>query len=171
MKDICRKYNIPTQFSTIVLSFPTSAQAKLIIPDKLQTNIGLIYGLSIYCDTVTSDNQTLITTTEAGLLYLILKKGSADFIDQIRLDDLLFQFSGVPTLPADKYLPVHVPAPFSLDQSFIANPTGIVAPAAPGTKAIQLNLWYINTNMYEMMKREIPEMKAAAILNEAAMKR
>jgi hypothetical protein len=171
MEQLCRKYNIPTQFTNIIISFPISVQAKLVIPDKLQTNIGLIYGISIYTDTVTADNQTLITTTEAGLLYLVLKKGSADFIDSIRLDDLLFQFSGVPTLPAEKYLNVHIPAPFSLDQSFIANPTGIVAPAPPGTKAIQLNLWYINMNIWRMIEKEIPEFKAAAAMNEQAMRR
>lgn len=171
MEKLCRQYNIPTQFTNIVLTFPTTVQNKLTIPDKLQTNIGLIYGISIYTDTVTADNQTLITTTEAALLYLTLKKGSADFIDSTRLDDLLFQFSGVPTLPADKYLPVHIPAPFSLDQSFISNPTGIVAPAAPATKAIQLNLWYINMNMYDWMKNNVPEYKIINKLNEQAVRR
>ena len=171
MQNLFSKYNIPTQITSIVVSFPVGVENKIVLPKTLQTNIGLIFGLSIYCDTVTATNQTLITTTEAGLLYLILKQGSSDFIDGIRFDDMLFNFSGVPTLPANKYLPVHIPAPFSLDQSYIANPTGIVAPAAPATKAVQVNFWYVNMAYWKMIEKHYPELQQGARINEMSIKK
>ena len=104
--------------------------------------------MSIYCDTVTEDNLPLISTANAQALYLNLKWGAADFIQNIRLDDMLFNFAGATGLSPTRYLPVNVPKDFNLDQSRYINPTMI-----PGPLNISLNLWYISTLTYARMEK------------------
>jgi len=68
-------------------------------------------------------------------LFLNLKTGANTFFDQLRLDQMIFD-------PASekKYFPVNT-GRFSLDISFISNPTNISG------VSVLLNFWYCPKNL------------------------
>lgn len=147
------KLGIPSYVTQIFTDIPTNAELNIQIAKQLPTQIGRIYGLSIYTDTVTPDNKPLITTTDAMNLYINLKHGATDFFENIRLDDMLSNFTGVPTLPSQKWLPVNIPGDFDLSTSSYINPTSIVSAAAPAAATvIALNLWYISQKAYNTLE-------------------
>lgn len=146
------KLGIPTYTTTIYSSLPVSSEVNIPIAKQLPTQIGRIYGMAIYCDSVTPDNKQLITTTDATNLYLTFKDGATNFFEDLRLTDLLSEFSGVPSPRPNSYLPVNIPGGFDLSTSFYINPTGIVAGATG--KTIALKLWYVSVPTYSTMLKK-----------------
>lgn len=147
MHDLLIKLGIPTYSTTIYT--PITADVKIQIAKQLPTTVGMIFGLSIYCDTVTPDNKALITTSDAQNLYVSLVDGTNQFYQEVRLDDMLMEFAGVPAPKPQNYLPVMIPNTIDLSTSFYLNPTGI-GPGA-NTKTIALKLWYVTTPVYKHM--------------------
>ena len=142
-------YGIPTYRTTIFTAIPTDLNSNIPLPKQLPTQIGLIYGVSTQCDTVDPNNRTLITTAQAQNLYLTLKDGATEFFEQVRLDDLLYNFAGVPEPSGKRYLDVRIPGTFDLSTSFFDNPTGILSPAPPlSAIVIPLTVWYIDRLTY-----------------------
>lgn len=122
------------------------------IGGQLQTDIGLIYGLSIYADTVDPSGNTLITTTQATNLYLTIAKGAQQFVQTLRLDDLLNVFAGSPLVRLSKFTPVLISyKDFALDVSFYSNPLLISGPE------IYLMMWYIDMDSYQELINRGPD--------------
>lgn len=141
---------IPTYRQAIKTAISNQTQLNIPLPKQLPKDIGRIIGLSVYCDTVDPENNPLITTTNAENLYLALKDGATEFFIPVRLDDLLFNFAGVPVLSGEKYYPVNIPGDFDLSTSYYINPTLITSP--PDTSImIQLNIHYINVHDYDTL--------------------
>lgn len=130
------RLGIPTYVQSI---FSTANAAPTFkIAKQMPTQIGWIYGLSIYTDGVTPDNQSMITLADAQNLFLLLKQGKENVIDVLRLDTLLF--TSTQNIGCDKrYYNINIWADnISLDQSTYLNPTAIA------TGEIMLNLHYIS---------------------------
>jgi len=147
-------WGTPTYTTTLYTPLPAVAQTKLTIAKQLPTQIGWIYGFSIHCDTVTPDNDPLISTSEAQNLYMTLKHGATDFYEDVRLDDMLTVYGGTPNQRPLNYLPASIPGDFDLSTSYYKNPTGIVTPPpAPGvgTLTIALQIWYISMVTYNTL--------------------
>lgn len=151
IQELIYKLGLPSRFDNITLLL--NASSKQNIEQTMQTTIGRIYGMSVYCDTVTPDtNLPLITSAQAMSLYLTFVKGKDGFFGPTRLDDMNMNPVGVPTLPAKKYLEVNIPGfgfkgypGIDLDKSFIQNPTLIT-----GVTVI-LNFWYIDAEVYRYL--------------------
>ncbi len=141
------KYGIPTYFVPIYTDLPATNQLQIDISAQLQTQIGRIYGFSLDTDTVSPANKQLISVNDAMNIYLSLKWGSSYFIQEIRLDNMIYNITPGSTsmLPGERFLPVNVPNDFSLDQSIYINPTGVVG------KTIKLNAWYISKISYNQL--------------------
>jgi len=150
--EMLMKLGVPTLTTTIYSPIPTTASQQIEIAKQLPTQIGRIYGMAIYCDSVTPDNKDLITTTDSQFLYLTLKEGMANFIEDLRLDDMVSVFSGSPVSRPLPYLSVNIPNTFDLSTSFYANPTGILAGA--NNKTIALKLWYISIETYNKLVKQ-----------------
>lgn len=148
---------IPTLKQTIITTISPNVQRNIPLPKQLPKDIGRIIGLSTYCDTVDPQNNPLITTAQAQILFLALKSGATEFYTPVRLDDLLFNFAGVPSPSGLKYHSVNIPGDFDLSTSYYINPTLIVSAAAPAPPiTIMLNLLYINVNTYkDLIARDI----------------
>lgn len=146
------QYRLPTLHYPIYTQIPAAATPQLRIAAKLPTQIGLIYGLSIDAETVGPQNQTLITTANANVLYMTLFQGSSAFILDMRLSNLIFNNSPGTTSANNsaRYLEQVIPGTFSLDQSYYSNPAALTA----GT--IKLNLWYITRqNVNFLVKKKV----------------
>ena len=160
LHDIIIKYGIPSYFESIQTDIPTGAgQLNIPIAAILPTQIGRIYGISTYVQmtgaTKTADNKTLITVAQAGLLFLNLKWGATNFIQNLRMSELISEPAGLNAVATPisndngvNYLPVNIPWDFSLDQSSYINPSLI------NSGTICLNLWYISKQTYETMIKE-----------------
>jgi len=146
------KYGLPSYLTNIISPVPVTAQVSIQIAKKLPTQIGRIYGLSIYTDTVAPDASPLITTTDAQVLYLNLVDGATKFYSPVRLDEMNFNFAGVPT-PGEspRYMPVNLPR-FDLSTSEFINPTGIISAPAPAVATvILLNFHYISFDAWNYL--------------------
>jgi hypothetical protein len=144
------KLGLRTYFDSVQLELTGEEQQKF--NGELQTDIGFIYGMSIYADTVWQDNTPLITTTDAENLYLGLKNGKVYSVQFMRLDDLLQVFAGVPIIRPQPYTPVNVyHEDFNLKSSFIQNPTGIK------DVNVIINMWYVGA-------KELQELEGRGIV-------
>jgi hypothetical protein len=131
--------------TTAFVPIPTGGQQKIPVGKTMPTNVGRIWGMSIYADTIGPNGETLITTTQAQNLYLTFKDSSTEFFETVRLDEMLFNFAGVPTPSGQKWLPVNLPGQFDLSTSFIQNPTLIASPAPPVQPiVIPITIWFIS---------------------------
>jgi hypothetical protein len=140
------KMGIPTLFTSINVLL--SGATPQTISQQMQKSVGRIYGLSTYTDTVTYNNQPLISSTDCTNLYLTFVKGTNQFAGRIRFDD--FNYNAVTVnSPMNKYLELNLPGDegIDLDKSFIDNPTAIAA------KTVILNLWYIDKDTYMRMEK------------------
>lgn len=138
-------WGVRTYFDSVDIVL--SGQNEQKFNGELQTDIGFIYGMSTYADTVWQDNSTLITTTQAQNLYLALKNGKVFSVQYIRMDDMLTVFAGSPIIRPTPYIPVNVyHEDFNLKSSFIQNPTLITGPT------LVINMWYIG--MKELQELE-----------------
>jgi len=124
-----------------------------ILGGTLQTDIGLIFGLSVYADSVDPSNIQLITTTQATQLYLNVITGGKNYIPALRLDDLLNVYAGSPIVQNEIYRKVNIPYwAFDLNTSTISNPTligGATGGVASGPE-VWINLYYIPKSQYNM---------------------
>lgn len=154
--DILVKYGIDSYRMSIYTPIPSTAEQQIPISKQIPQQVGLIFGLSTYTDTVTPANQNLITTTNAGNLYLTFKDGPTEFFQPIRLNEMIYDFIGFPNTNQDRYMPVNINGNFDMSTSYYANPTNIVA--GETNPFIALNLWYISTNSYVwLMENKIIE--------------
>lgn len=129
---------IRTYVMDVITVLPSPASIKFEVGKNLPETIGFIYGLSTYADGTDPDGNTLISTTQAQNIYLTLQTGATQFLEQVRLSDLLNEFAGSPVVRPNKYTPVNLPI-FDLSKSFYQNPVGYT-----GTEiAIRLKIWYI----------------------------
>lgn len=148
MNKLLSEQGVATLFTTILITLPTSGSQNIPIAKQLPNQIGMIYGLSIDVGQKDPNNNNLITLAQSALLYITLKKGSANFIENMRMDKLLFNnadATGNLSNP-NRYLPVNVPGDFDLDTSFLTNPTGITS------GVVSLNLWYITKTTMQTLK-------------------
>lgn len=143
------RLGIPTYTTTIFSPIPETASLIFPIAKQLPTQIGRIYGMAIYADSVTPSNDSLITTTDCTNLYMTLKDGATNFFENVRLTDLLSEFSGTPSPRPNNFLAVNIPGGFDLSTSFYSNPTGLVAGA--GNTTVALQLWYVSVPTYNTM--------------------
>jgi len=164
MLEILFKLGIPTYTTTIYTPLSVNGDLQLQIAKQLPKTIGRIYGLEIYADGVTPDRKQLITTTDAQNLYMTLKDGVNNFYEDVRLSEMLNQFSGVPVTRPTTYLSVNIPNTIDLSTSFYTNPTGIVAGA--NSKTIALKCWYITADVYKTMAKNKMVMSNANVTTE-----
>lgn len=164
------KMGIITFCDDVVTGIPLAASNEIQIANILQQDIGWIYGVSMYADSVDPQGNTLITTTQAQNLYIQFRNASINFMQYIRLDDLLNVYNGSPVIRPRGYKPVNIPGTYSgsskfdISTSSYLNPTGIVSPAAPAAPiVVRLKLWFINSqNATELHKKgffELPPIK------------
>lgn len=144
------KLGIPTYTTNIYSAVPTTAVPQIPIAKQLPTQIGRIFGMSIYTDGVTPANAALISVANASNLYLTLKHGATNFFEDLRLSELMCvsaTANQVPIARDTNYMSCNIPGDFDLSTSFYSNPTSIIA----GT--ICLKLWYISTDTYYTLQR------------------
>jgi hypothetical protein len=136
IQDILFKMGVGTWVIDIITQFPNPASVKFQVGKNLPDNVGFIYGLSTYCDGVDQDANVLMTTTQAQNTFLTLQDGSTQFLEGIRMDDMLNDYAGTVVVNPHKYLPVAIPA-FDLSKSFYQNPNGYMG------SYIRLKLWFV----------------------------
>lgn len=152
IEDIISKAGIPTYITKLVSQIPAAATLEIPMPKTIPKQIGLIYGLFTYTDTVDPANNPLITSADASVLYMVLKDGPDEFIQSIRLDDLQNTIVGVPLSRTERYYRCNIPGNFDLSTSFFQNPTGIVSapvPAAP--TVIVIGVRFISTESVKFL--------------------
>ena len=149
MEQLLLKLGCVTWTQDIVTQISTSATATQQIGNVMAQNVGFIYGLSIYVDCFLPDNTPSISTAQAQQLYLNLKTGSTEFIQSIRLDDMVTLIAGVVQPRETRYLPVSIPS-FDLSKSQYANPT-----LTGAGNFIALKLWFINNNDWARVKGKL----------------
>ncbi len=139
--DFIVKYNIPTYLTQIVTTLPAQAQNVVNIGKNMPTNVGLIYGIFVYTDNVlpTDASQDLISGADAEGIYMSLKVGNTLYIENLRLDHLIFFNKNLGAVNnTTRYMPVNIPYNIELDKSQYFNPSGVIS------KTILLNLLYID---------------------------
>lgn len=138
---------IPIYQQTFFTDLPATAMQQNPIAQTLPTQIGYIYGLSLYTDTVGPTNQTLININDCRNMYLQLNWKGSKFMDSIRLSDLCYDVIpfGTALCPEPRYKRVSIPYNFSMDQSYYLNPKNVVS------KTVALNLWYITRSDYNKL--------------------
>lgn len=140
-----------TYVEDVVTPLPTSAAAtNFQVGKNLPEDVGFIYGLSTYADGLDAEGRTLISTTQAQGIYLTLQEGPTQFIQQVRMDDLLNTFAGSPVVRPQKFTPVNIPV-FDLSKSFYSNPNSYFG----ANTSIHLKLWYINQPDFEKYKKMV----------------
>lgn len=147
MMDTLFQWGITSYVLGIETSISTANQRNIPIAKQIEQPVGLIFGFSIQTDTVTPANDPLITTANAENLYLNLKDGNAEFFMPVRLDQMIFNFSGFPNTNEDRFMRVNIKGNFDLSTSYYSNPTGIVSVEDEIT-TILLQMWYISTESY-----------------------
>lgn len=143
------RMGIATWTTDIVTPLPANnaglGSANFPIGKVLPTDIGFIYGISTYADSIDPDGNALITTTQAQGIYVTLKDGATSFYEDMKLSDFLNEFAGSPVVRPDKYTPTNIPR-FDISKSFYSNPNLFV------NATIRLKLWYIQENDWNKMK-------------------
>lgn len=139
------RMGIGTWIEDIPTLLPTPAAVTVPIGQTMPSNVGFIYGISTYADGVDSENQTLISTVQSQLIFMTLQDGPTQFIQKVRLSDLLNEVAGSPVVRAEKFTPVAIPA-FDLSKSFYQNPTSVAG------AVIRLKLWYIQKDTWNKLK-------------------
>jgi hypothetical protein len=158
LEDFFFRMGIPTYCNDVVTNIPQQVTNEIKpIQNIMQSDIGYIYGMSVYADRTDPIGNIMITTTQAQNLYLQLRNGSISFGQYIALDDMLSTYAGSPVIREKKYLPFNIPgtyadhgkgAPgqhFDISQSSYLNPTGIVSAATGPPIVIRLKFWYVPT--------------------------
>lgn len=118
--------------------------------------VGWIYGISIETDSVqpTDKSKATITQADAAKLYLYLKIGTDLYMNNVRLDRLMFYVpsgTGNSYANSERYFPVSIPHTTDLKQSYYNNPTGIGSPTAA---YIPLTIYYIEIKDYNYLLKK-----------------
>jgi len=146
IEEMFMRWNVATRTQYIKMNLDGSNQQEFT--GKLPTDIGQIFGLTLYADSVNNAGIQLISTTQAQNLWLNIFKGATQVIKPIRSDDMLNVYGGSPLVREKKYLPVSIPwYDFSLDQSFINNPL-LYAGTTDDPLQVYIALWYIPVNQW-----------------------
>lgn len=144
---------IATYTTTIYTPIPANPAQSFQIGKDMPLQIGRIFGMAIYTDGLTPDQADLVTSTDAFNLYINLKVGSANFVEEHRLSDMISFVAGVPiTTRSNPFMEVNIPDGLDLSTSKYLNPTGIVAGA--NNKTIALKLWYIGYETYNQLLKD-----------------
>jgi hypothetical protein len=147
IEDIITRAGIATYITKLVSEIPVNNTTEIPLPKQIPQQIGLIYGLFLYADTVALSKNPLITSADAQNLYLVLKDGPTEFFETVRLDDLLNTMVGVPLTRNEMHYKCNIPGNFDLSASFYQNPSGIVSAAAPAPPTvISLGVKFISSN-------------------------
>lgn len=158
LEELFFRLGIPEYTTDIVTPLPFQSTPEIPIAKILQTDVGWIYGLSVYADRVDPVSGIAITTTQAENLYLQLRNGTINFGQYIALDDLLATYAGTPVSRPVRYLPYNIPGTyaepngegvqphFDISTSSFLNPLGYLSAASPAPQTIiRLKVWYIPT--------------------------
>lgn len=153
IETMCFRCGIGIWVQDIKTLLPVNASAvPFQIGKILQTDIGFIYGLVMYSDGVDADGDTMVSTTQCQNMYLNLKDGASDFIQRIRLSDLLNEFSGSPVIREKKYTPIAITR-FDLSNSTYANPLAYTS--SPANVSVNLKLYYIQVDDWKMLEKHL----------------
>ena len=133
----------------IITPYPATPQQTFQIGKTLSQDVGFIYGLQTYADGVDVANTALPSTTQCQNTFVLMKNGSTNFMEPVRLDDLLCVFSGIPEVRNSRYVRMNIPR-FDISSSQYLNPTMIVGPIN-----IHLRLWYIQANDWKRIEKEM----------------
>lgn len=134
------------------LNIETTMQASVQFPlgGNLPTNIGCIYGASVYTDGVNFSNNDLITTNDAFNMYVNFRMSTDDMIEQLRLSDLVNFVAGSPvTTRPYPFTQVLIPNRIDLTKSYYLNPT-LIGPGG-NNKTVVLKLWYISVGSWKYL--------------------
>jgi hypothetical protein len=115
---------------------------------NLPEDVGFIYGMNVIADGTGPDGSVLPTTTQNQSMYLNLKSGPTNFVENYRMSDLQNDFAGSPNVRIERYMPVAIPS-FDLSKSQYINPnlyTGF---------NIHLYLWYVQTDDWKVLVKEL----------------
>jgi len=124
----------------IITPFPAVATQQIAVGSKMPTDVGFIFGLSVFANSVSPGGSTLLTFAQTGTVYLQLKRGSNNVLNQVRLDQYVVNTADATRSNyAQPYVETYLPADISLDQSLYFNPTGVL------NSSVMLNFWYVNT--------------------------
>lgn len=122
---------VPTYTYDLATAIPVTASNKIQISKEMPKVTGWIYGLTVEGDGVDQDGNPLPTTTNYTNMYMLLKDGTSEFVQYLRLSDALNVFAGSPVIRPVGYLPVSFPGNFDISNSFYLNPTLIASAPAP----------------------------------------
>jgi len=116
-----------------------------VLGGNMQTDVGLIIGMSLWADSVGPANEALITTTQAMNLYLSILTGGKKFIPDLRLDDLLNVYNGSPVASGKLWTEFNLPWwAMDFQTSSIINPLLLEGPV------VWINLFYIPKSQYNL---------------------
>jgi hypothetical protein len=126
-----------------------------MIGQDMPNVVGWIYGISIDVDGVlpTDQSKNAISLANASNLWLYFKVNAELFINNMRLDKLVFvnPNEGLGAAPAQysnqrRYFDVNIPYVTDLKQSYYNNPTSLGTSVAP--LYIPLSIYYIDRDSY-----------------------
>jgi hypothetical protein len=136
---------VPTYKTQIFVDLPASAENSIELGNTVPENIGWIYGLSINVGgTKPMDaSKNLISLANSYDLWLILKYGSSDFIDQFRLSNMVYNTYATARSQVQNYMPVSIPMGTDWKKSTIQNMTSITS------VTIMLDIYFIDIPTYK----------------------
>lgn len=150
MEDLLFKMGVQSWATDIITPLPSApASTNFQIGKTLATNVGFIYGVSVYADGIDPVGNPLISTTQAQGIYVTWQNGSSQFYETVRLDDYLNTFAGTPVVRPDKYTRVNWPT-FDLSKSFFNNPFLYT------NATIRIKLYYVQIEDWNLIKSEYP---------------
>jgi hypothetical protein len=149
MHQMLLKLGIPTYSDTYYTQLTGATPTK--IGQTMPSVIGLIYGLSVDVNGTTPQNNTFncITPNQSTQLWLQLKIGAALYVDNFRLDRLVFSDGGTNFQNPNRYFPVMVPSETDLKESTFYNPNSIGSGGTP--IYVPLTVHYIDKPSYAHM--------------------
>jgi hypothetical protein len=156
IEQLCFKLGVKTYTDTYYTNLLGSSPTK--IGQNMPMPIGWIYGISIDTDSVNPTDKTLpnITAAQASNLWLYFKIGAELFINNMRLDKLIYY--GNATSGSEnysnqqRYFTVNIPRVSDLKESYYNNPQGYGTQLAP--LQIPLTIYYINVNTYDHLLKK-----------------
>jgi len=137
---------VSTWATDIITQLPVPATENFEIGKTLPENVGFIYGISIYADSLDPVGNTLISTTQAQGMYINIRDGATTFFPAMKLSDFLSEVAGSPIVRAEKFVPVNIKA-FDLSTSSYSNPNLFTG------AFIRLKLWYIQKGEWQRVKK------------------
>lgn len=151
------KLGIPTYSDTYYTALKGSTPTK--IGQVMPSVIGLIYGLSVDVGGCLPQSSTalMLRYDQAYLVFLQLKMGAALYVDNYRVDRLVYNNTANTTSTAvftnqQRYFPVVVPAVTDLKESTYYNPAGLGSSTTP--VYVPLTVHYIDVDAYKYLKEK-----------------